>query len=217
LRAKHFSEFAADEFDYLIVLCDRVRAEAPDLPRAGTRLDWTIEDPADAQARGLSIHEAVRENMRDLRTHIVRFMEQQGCIFCMILGGQANASFLYRDEEIAAFMDVRPVTEGHTLIVPVEHWVTMDEVPEAIAGRMLALAGRIARALPATVRMDGYNLFVANGEQAGQEVFHVHLHVLPRYKGDGFGFRFPEGYGTLAVREQLDRLAERIRGDLDSG
>ncbi|MEO6197616.1 MAG: HIT family protein, partial [Dehalococcoidia bacterium] len=86
-----------------------------------------------------------------------------------------------------------------------------DEVPEEIAGRMTAVSSRISSALKEAVRMDGYNLFVANGEEAGQEVFHVHLHVIPRYRGDGFGFRFPEGYGRIEGREKLDELAEKLR------
>ena len=97
---------------------------------------------------------------------------------------------------VAAFMDVRPVTEGHALVIPLEHWATMDKVPELVAGRMMSVAGRVARALSDVVRMEGYNLFVANGEHAGQEVFHVHLHVLPRYRGDGFGFDFRRAVGN---------------------
>lgn len=212
LSPKHYSTFADEEFDYLIVVCDTVRAEAPTLPRAKHRLDWTIEDPRDAQNRGLTIDEALRENTRDLRRHIVRFLEEQGCIFCMILRGDADASFLHNDDLVAAFMDIRPVNQGHVLVIPRHHHVTMDEVPENVAGRMMAVAGRIARALPQTdVRMEGYNLWVANGEVAGQEVFHVHLHILPRFEGDGFGLRFPPSWGTRPPREQLEALAERVR------
>jgi diadenosine tetraphosphate (Ap4A) HIT family hydrolase/protein-tyrosine-phosphatase len=211
LRPKHYSEFAGEEFDFLIVLCDTVRGEAPPLPAANTRLDWPVEDPADAQARGVSIEQALHAIKEELRARIVRFMEAQGCIFCAILRGRAEASFLYRDDHVAAFMDIRPVTEGHALVIPVEHFVTMDETPDDIAGHMTALSGQVARGMARAMPMDGYNLFVANGEHAGQEVFHVHLHVIPRYRGDGFGIRFPEGYGRIAERPELERLAESIR------
>jgi histidine triad (HIT) family protein len=215
LRPKHFSEFAGDEFDFLIVLCDRVRAESPQLPAARVRLDWPIEDPADAQARGLTIDEALRDNRTELRSRIVRFMESQGCVFCAIVQGSSDASFIYRDSDIVAFMDIRPVTEGHLLVIPAEHWVTIDEVPEDIAGRMMIVGSRAAKALAESgVRMEGYNLFVANGEAAGQEVFHVHLHVIPRFAEDGFGFKFPPGYGARPQRTQLEELAEKIRGEL---
>jgi diadenosine tetraphosphate (Ap4A) HIT family hydrolase/protein-tyrosine-phosphatase len=215
LRSKHFSEFGDEEFDFLIVLCDTVRAEGPDLPHARTRLDWPVEDPGDAQKRGVSIEDAIRANMLDLRSRIVRFMEAQGCVFCAIVRGDMTGSFVYRDAEIAAFMDIRPVTEGHVLVIPLEHWLTMDEVPAPIAGRMTSVASDIAKALQsAGVRMEGYNLFVANGEAAGQEVFHVHMHVIPRFPGDGFGFRFPPGYGRIEERARLNEMAERIRGRL---
>ncbi len=216
LTPNHVDEFAGEEFDYLIVLCDTVRAKAPPLPRAKKRLDWTIEDPRDAQARGLSIDEALRENKTDLRSQIVRLMESEGCIFCHIVDGEAEASFLYRDELVDAFLDIRPVTEGHALVIPREHYVTADELTEAIAGRMTHVAGRVAKALEASgIRFEGYNLFVANGENAGQEVFHVHLHVIPRYKNDGFGFRFPAGYGSRPPRQELDTMAARVRELLD--
>jgi histidine triad (HIT) family protein len=212
---KHVNTFAEDEFDYVIVLCDRVRAEDPPLPLARTRLDWAIEDPADGQARGLTIHEALRENRRDLRNQIVRLIDADGCIFCKIVGGEAEASFIYRDELVDAFLDIRPVTEGHVLVIPRDHYVMADEVPEDVAGRMMAVAGRIAKALEASgVEFEGYNLWVANGEAAGQEVFHVHLHVLPRYPGDGFGLRFPPGYGARPPREELEALAGKIRDRL---
>jgi len=211
LRSKHFSEFADEEFDFLIVLCDTVRSEAPDLPRARVRLDWPIPDPGH-RADGVAIEDALRQNRHELRSRIVRFMEAQGCIFCAILRGDVDASFVHRDEDVVAFMDIRPVTEGHLLVIPTEHYVTIDEVPEDIAGRMTAVGVRAAKALSQSgVPMEGYNFFIANGEAAGQEVFHVHLHVIPRYPNDGFGFRFPPGYGQIAQREHVNQLAERLR------
>lgn len=215
LVPKHVDTFADEEFDYLIVLCDTVRAEDPPLPRAKKRLDWPIEDPRDAQDRGLSIEEALRENKAGLRNRIVRFMEAEGCIFCQIVAGEAEASFLYRDELVDAFIDIRPILEGHALVIPRGHYVTMDEVPEPVAGRMTFVAGRIAKALEASgVAFEGYNLWVANGEQAGQEVFHVHLHVLPRYRDDGFGLKFPAGWGKRPPREEMESLAKVIRDRL---
>lgn len=215
LRSKHFSEFSSEEFDFLIVLCDTVRAEAPELPRARVRLDWPIEDPGDAQKRGVAIDEALRANHHELRSRIVRFMEAQGCVFCGILQSTVDASFIHRDDQVAAFMDIRPITEGHLLVIPTEHYVTIDDVPDDIAGRMTAIGARAAKALAASgVPMEGYNFFIANGEAAGQEVFHVHLHVIPRYPHDGFGFRFPPDYGQIADREHLNQLAERLRQNL---
>ena len=212
-RSKHVDEYAGQSFDYVITVCDSARQACPTFPGAAEQLHWDIEDPDIPIQAGVPKLDAFRAARDDLRSRVKGFLARQ-CIFCLILGGGAEASHLYRDDLVAAFMDIRPITEGHALVIPLEHYVTMDEVPEEIAGRMTAVSGRIAKALEGTIRMDGYNLFVANGEEAGQEVFHVHLHVIPRYRGDGFGFRFPPGYGRVAARHELDALAEKLRNTL---
>jgi arsenate reductase len=214
-RSKHIDEFAGQQFDTVITVCDTARQACPTFPGAAEQLHWDIEDPDAPIRRGVPKLEAFRAARDDLRSRIKHFLARE-CIFCHILDGAAEASFLYRDELVAAFLDIRPVTEGHALIIPVQHHVTMDDVPEDIAGRMTALSVRIAKSLAGAVRMEGYNLFVANGEAANQEVFHVHLHVLPRFRGDGFGFRFPDGYGRVEARDKLDALAAVIRARLGS-
>lgn len=208
-RSKHVGEFAGQHFDHVITVCDSARRACPVFP-GGETLHWDVEDPDVPVQKGVPKLDAFRAARDDLRSRVKGFLART-CIFCDILGGSVTGSFVYRDDLVTAFMDIRPVTEGHTLIIPNEHFVTMDEVPEEIAGRMNAVSSRISSALKEAVRMDGYNLFVANGEEAGQEVFHVHLHVIPRYRGDGFGFKFPEGYGRIEGREKLDELAEKLR------
>ena len=77
---------------------------------------------------------------------------------------------------------------------------------------MFAVAHRLAGALRQSgLKVEGINLFLADGGQAGQEIFHVHMHVIPRFEGDGFGLRFPQGYGQLPPRDELDQQAELIR------
>jgi diadenosine tetraphosphate (Ap4A) HIT family hydrolase len=213
-RSKHVDEFAGQSIDYVITVCDSARQACPTFPGPGERLHWDIEDPDAPIQRGVPKLDAFRAARDDLRSRVKGFLARQ-CIFCLILSGAVEGSFIYRDDLVAAFMDIRPITEGHALVIPLEHFVTMDEVPENVAGRMTAVLGRIAKALEGAVRMEGYILFVANGEEAGQEVFHVHLHVIPRYRGDGFGFRFPEGYGRVAGRAELDVLAGKLRESLE--
>ena len=105
------------------------------------------------------------------------------CIFCQIVDGAAPASFVYRDDLVSAFLDIRPVTPGHLLVIPNEHVVHTHDLPDAIANAAFTVARRLARILRETdaVRADGVNLFAADGEAAGQEVFHAHLHVIPRH------------------------------------
>ena len=137
------------------------------------------------------------------------------CIFCAIIAGQLPASVVFRDEFCLAFMDIRPVTPGHTLVVPIQHAASLAELDEATFGHLSQGAQHVAAALRRSgLQCEGVNLFLADGVAAGQEVFHVHLHVLPRFRGDGFGLKFGPQYGQKPPRTQLDEWAEKIRGGL---
>jgi histidine triad (HIT) family protein len=133
------------------------------------------------------------------------------CIFCDILSGKIPASFVYRDERVAAFMDIQPVNIGHVLVVPISHAVGMEDLKEEDGAAVFLAAQRVARALKKSdLRCEGVNLFLADGEAAMQEVFHVHLHVFPRFAGDGFGLKFPETYHQKPTRASLTATAEGI-------
>jgi histidine triad (HIT) family protein len=137
------------------------------------------------------------------------------CVFCNIVSGDLPSSIVYRDEHCTAFMDIRPVNPGHVLIVPNRHATYLADLDEEIGAHMFRVAQRIARALRRSgIRCEGVNLFLADGEAAMQEVFHVHLHVFPRYPGDGFGLRFGPHYSERPARAELDALAEKVRAAL---
>ena len=134
------------------------------------------------------------------------------CIFCRILSGDLPASMVYRDDHCAAFMDIQPVNPGHILVVPNQHAASLADLDERVAGPMFRVAQRMARALRVSaVRCEGVNLFLADGEAAGQEVGHGHLHVFPRYEGDGFGLKFSPAYFSRPGRAELDQVAASIR------
>lgn len=136
-------------------------------------------------------------------------------IFSKILNGEAPASFVYRDERVAAFMDIRPVNAGHVLVVPVKPATCLAELDDETAARMFVVAKGVAAAIRQSgVRCEGVNLSLADGEAAGQEVFHVHLHVFPRFVGDGFGLKLPPHYPQLPPREALDTVAVSIKKNL---
>ncbi len=136
-------------------------------------------------------------------------------IFGRILAGEAPASFVYRDEQVAAFMDIQAVTPGHVLVVPIQPAVSLAELDEVAAAHLFVVAQRVAVALRASgLRCEGVNLFLADGAAAGQDVFHVHLHVFPRYAGDGFGLRLPPRYHHPPSRAALDEAAAQIRAAL---
>jgi histidine triad (HIT) family protein len=134
----------------------------------------------------------------------------EGCVFCDIAAGRAPASVVHSDDTVIAFLDIRPVNAGHLLVVPREHAAGLADLDPAAGSAVFAVAQRLAGALRACgVPCEGVNLFLADGEVAGQEVPHVHLHVLPRLPGDGFRldvkFLSPD-------RADLDATAGRIRG-----
>jgi histidine triad (HIT) family protein len=137
------------------------------------------------------------------------------CIFCKILAGTASALFLHRDELCAAFMDIQPVNTGHLLVIPNVHAANLAELDPETGGRIFQVGQRLAAALRQSgLPCEGVNFFLADGHAAGQEVFHLHLHVWPRYAGDGFGFRFGPHYRQRPGREALEAAAETIRRGL---
>ena len=134
------------------------------------------------------------------------------CIFCKILAGELEVSLVYRDEVCAAFMDIQPVNCGHLLVVPQRHAAYLADLKEEEGAQIFRVAQRLAAALRQSgVKCEGVNFFLADGEAAMQEVFHVHLHVFPRYDGDGFGLKFPPSYFQKPEREELDAVAEKVK------
>jgi histidine triad (HIT) family protein len=139
-------------------------------------------------------------------------MNEPSCVFCQIIQGQQPASWVYSDEHVVAFMDIQPVNQGHLLIVPRAHAAGLDDLDPEVGGHLFQVAMDLAAGLRrSNVRCEGVNLFLADGAAAGQEIFHVHLHVLPRFRGDGFGFRFGPHYGKHPDRAALDKVAAAIQ------
>ena len=136
----------------------------------------------------------------------------QDCIFCKIVRRESPASIVYEDDATLAFMDIRPMIRGHTLVIPKSHAAYLEDLSRDSAGPILETAKRIAAALRRSgLRCEAVNLWLANGKEAGQEVFHVHFHVLPRFRGDGFGIRAGLDYGRMPERTELDATAAKIR------
>ncbi len=138
------------------------------------------------------------------------------CVFCRILANELPASFVYEDESVSVFLDIQPINPGHLLVVPRIHSETLSDLPGEIARHMMEVAQWLMSGLRKTnLRCEGVNLFLADGEVAGQEVAHAHLHVIPRYANDGFGLRLAPDYETRPHREELDKIAASIREGMD--
>jgi len=133
-----------------------------------------------------------------------------GCVFCDIVAGRSPSSFAYEDGRVVAFMDINPVTPGHLMVVPREHAAGLADLDEELGAHVFVVAMRMAAALrESSVRCEGINLFLADGEVAFQDVFHVHLHVLPRFEGDSF--RIDADWSVHPKRAELEAVAAELR------
>jgi histidine triad (HIT) family protein len=131
------------------------------------------------------------------------------CVFCDIAARESPGSFVYEDDESFAILTLRPMNRGHVLVIPKMHAASLSELTEQTGGHLFQIGMRIARLLRASeVECDGVNFWLADGPVAGQEVFHVHLHVLPRYKQDSIEFTADR---TDPDRGALDATAKEIR------
>lgn len=136
------------------------------------------------------------------------------CIFCKIIAGEIPSVKIYEDEHVFAFMDIMPLSKGHTLLIPKTHReFVYDLVPEE-AANLFSVAPRIAKAIKETFEPEGMNLLNNNGAKAGQSVFHFHLHFIPRYgESDGFGAKWMTKEKEF-TSERIQELAESVKEKL---
>lgn len=140
-------------------------------------------------------------------------MTEPNCIFCRIVAGDADATMVFEDDTVVVFLDINPVTPGHMMVVSRAHLPALSDVDDRVGAHMFNTAQRMAAALRASgLRCEGVNLFYADGEAAFQEVFHAHLHVLPRYQDDGF--RLVGSWEARPSRSELDEVGSQIRTGL---
>lgn len=130
------------------------------------------------------------------------------CIFCKIAAGEIPSITLFEDEDVRVIFDIGPATKGHALVILKEHYENVYEVPEEILAKAHITAKKIAIALKEITGCDGINILQNNGEAAGQSVFHLHIHVIPRYKDDTAKICWEQGE---ADKEYLANLTENVK------
>ncbi|MDY6777099.1 MAG: HIT family protein [Candidatus Nanohaloarchaea archaeon] len=131
------------------------------------------------------------------------------CIFCQIINDKIEANTVHEDDQTQAFLDLNPVSHGHTLIIPKTHAEELRDLDQEYTGALFNTARKIAAAIDDQLGPAGINLLQSNGEAAGQEIRHVHVHVIPRYDGDGFDIDMEQG-----SLEQPDDLIQQIQQGL---
>lgn len=109
-------------------------------------------------------------------------MREENCIFCKIIAGEIPSHTIYEDGEFKVILDVNPASKGHALILPKEHYANIYEIDEETASRAMKLAKKLAVHMTEVLNCDGFNILQNNHEVAGQTVFHLHIHLIPRYK-----------------------------------
>lgn len=111
-------------------------------------------------------------------------MKEEMCIFCKIISGEIPSTTLFEDELFKVIMDVSPASKGHCLIIPKEHFENLFDMPNSVGEKVLLLAKNVGKKIQEVTQCDGLNVVQNNGLAAGQTVFHFHMHLIPRYKGD---------------------------------
>jgi histidine triad (HIT) family protein len=135
------------------------------------------------------------------------------CVFCKIVQGQIPCDKVYEDDLVLAFLDIAPLTLGHTLIIPKEHHTSVTTLPPACSARIMAVAPRLGSALMRATDAGGFNLLLANGTVAGQVVPHTHLHVVPRHVDDGVVL--PTGHLSYPSPGRKTEILEKARARLE--
>lgn len=133
------------------------------------------------------------------------------CIFCNIVSNELPAAKVYEDDDVLAFMDISQTTKGHTLVIPKKHIENVYGLDEEIASKLFKVIPKIARAIKDELSPQGLNIVNNNGKQAGQAVFHYHIHLIPRYgEGDGFGVVWKDHSSQYSF-EDLEEIASKIK------
>lgn len=134
------------------------------------------------------------------------------CIFCKIANGIIPVNALYEDDDFKVIFDLGPAAKGHVLILPKEHFDNMFEMTDEYASKVFVLAKKIAGAIKKTFNCAGVNILQNNGVAAGQTVFHFHMHIIPRYEGDGVSVGWTPGEIS---NEQIAEYVERVRENMN--
>ncbi len=138
-------------------------------------------------------------------------MSVNGCVFCKMVAGQIPVTKIYEDDVVLSFLDIGPISDGHTLVIPKQHFEKLHDCPAELLGKVCSQLGRIAKAVTGAVDADGYNLLCNNGRAAGQLVEHLHFHIIPRNSGDGVFDRWP---AYKYEKGKIERIAVKIHENL---
>lgn len=138
-------------------------------------------------------------------------MSDSNCIFCKIANGEIPSKTLYEDDSFRVILDISPASKGHAIILPKNHASNIYELSEEDASKIFVVAKKVATAMQKTLNCDGLNVLQNNGEVAGQSVFHLHVHLIPRYKDDKLTIKWTPGTEDEVLTDDLiDAIKKEI-------
>ncbi|MEM2956244.1 MAG: HIT family protein [Candidatus Pacearchaeota archaeon] len=131
----------------------------------------------------------------------------EDCIFCKIIKGKIPCKKVYEDNKILAFLDISPINPGHTLVIPKKHFESIERIPESLLCELIKSVQKIAIAVTRAVSTDAFNINLNNGKAAGQLVPHMHFHIIPRFKNDGY----EHWKGSSYKDKEMEIICEKIK------
>lgn len=140
-------------------------------------------------------------------------MTDSNCIFCKIANGEIPSKTLYEDDSFRVILDISPASKGHAIILPKNHAANLYELPDEDAAKIMIVAKKVAAVLKDTLHCDGLNVLQNNGEAAGQTIFHLHVHLIPRYENDNVKIEWTAGEeGNTLADEIVEQIQKAING-----
>ena len=138
-------------------------------------------------------------------------MPAADCIFCKIASGEIPSIRIFEDSGALAFLDIGPLSPGHTLLIPKQHYTSLLDVPRDVLTSLASHLPALARAVMKATGASGLNVLQNTGESAGQAVFHLHIHLIPRTEGDGLGYRWNAGtYGEGEAQSLQSKILQQL-------
>ena len=132
----------------------------------------------------------------------------EDCIFCKIIEGKIPSAKIYEDGKVVCFLDIMPANKGHCLVIPKNHSKDLSDMKDEDAEASIKAAKKVAKALSLSLGCQGFNLVMSNGLEAGQVVFHSHIHIVPRFKDDGLKIKWPH---TKYKEGEMKEYAEKVK------
>jgi len=133
------------------------------------------------------------------------------CVFCKIVNKEIPANIVYENDSVIVFMDIQPISLGHCLVIPKQHFETISDTPDSVASEIMVKAKELAPKIAKSVGAEGFNFGINTGSVAGQAVMHAHMHIIPRFKDDGLRHWPAKGLSAEEIKKAGDKIVSFLK------